>query len=423
QVTQTDTIMGSLHYLAPEIARGEKATAQSDIYALGIVFYELLRGEVPFNGESPVNIALKHMRDEIPSVRSFNPSIPQSVENIIIKATAKNIHDRYQKASQMFDDLNTCLARENEEKLVFDYQEDELNATIVAQEKEFFTQAMPTPKMVEEEVEVKKDNKKKIGIIAGVVVGALLLCVAVYFLLLKPSDTFSMPGVENMTQAEAISYIESKGLKVSEIVHQELSDTVDEGKVISTDPLQGTAVKKNDVITLTISSGKYIIIENFVGQTYSDVESKLFKLGFDVKKEEVNSEVEKGKIIEQSLDVGKKVDPNATNKTITFKVSKGYSQTVPNVLGVGIEEAKTLLAKADFVVTLKVLPAPTSADVIKTMKINVVQSQSLKAFTVVDKKGTEIVLEYYDKKPELPVTTPDPVTPDTGGTNTTTPNN
>ena len=75
--------MGSLHYLAPEIARGEKATSQSDIYALGIVFYELLRGEVPFNGESPVNIALKHMRDDIPSVRTFNLSIPQSVENII----------------------------------------------------------------------------------------------------------------------------------------------------------------------------------------------------------------------------------------------------------------------------------------------------------------------------------------------------
>ncbi|MEG0366617.1 MAG: protein kinase, partial [Coprobacillus sp.] len=165
QVTQTDTIMGSLHYLAPEIARGEKATSQSDIYALGIVFYELLRGEVPFNGESPVNIALKHMRDEIPSVRTFNPSIPQSVENIIIKATAKNVNDRYQRANQMYDDLNTCLSKKDEEKLVFDYQEDELNATIVAQEKEFFTQAMPTPKVVEEEeAENKQSNKKKIAI-------------------------------------------------------------------------------------------------------------------------------------------------------------------------------------------------------------------------------------------------------------------
>lgn len=116
-MTQTDTIMGSLHYLAPEIARGEKATPQSDIYALGVVFYELLRGDVPFNGESPVNIALKHMRDEIPSVREYNPAIPQSVENIIIKATAKNTNNRYQCADDMLDDLETCLERLDEPKL------------------------------------------------------------------------------------------------------------------------------------------------------------------------------------------------------------------------------------------------------------------------------------------------------------------
>lgn len=137
QVTQTDTIMGSLHYLAPEIARGEKATVQSDIYALGIVFYELLRGEVPFNGESPVNIALKHMRDEIPSIREFNSSIPQSVENIIIKSTAKNIHDRYATAQEMYDDLMTCLSKENEEKIEFHYQEEKESATIIADDKSF----------------------------------------------------------------------------------------------------------------------------------------------------------------------------------------------------------------------------------------------------------------------------------------------
>ena len=138
QVTQTDVIMGSLHYLAPEIARGEKATVQSDIYALGIAFYELLRGEVPFNGESPVNIALKHMQDDLPSLLEFNPSIPQSVENIIIKATAKNLNDRYHNATEMLDDLNTCLDRLNEEKLVFSY-DNEPEPTIVLDSREVFS--------------------------------------------------------------------------------------------------------------------------------------------------------------------------------------------------------------------------------------------------------------------------------------------
>ena len=138
QVTQTDVIMGSLHYLAPELARGEKATAQSDVYALGIVFYELLRGEVPFNGESPVNIALKHMQEDLPSLLDFNPSIPQSVENIVIKATAKNLNDRYQSAAEMLDDINTCLDRPNEEKLVFSYDSDD-EPTIVVDPRTAFS--------------------------------------------------------------------------------------------------------------------------------------------------------------------------------------------------------------------------------------------------------------------------------------------
>ena len=186
QVTQTDTIMGSLHYLAPEIARGEKATPQSDIYALGVVFYELLRGDVPFNGESPVNIALKHMRDEIPSVRAYNPAIPQSVENIIIKATAKNINNRYQCADDMLDDLDTCLERLDEEKLTFDQVN--TDPTIIASDSQFFTKTAPIdPEITQTEIEEIKpqdekkkepmDKKKKIAI--GAAIGAVIVCLAI----------------------------------------------------------------------------------------------------------------------------------------------------------------------------------------------------------------------------------------------------
>ena len=422
QVTQTDTIMGSLHYLAPEIARGEKATAQSDIYALGIVFYELLRGEVPFNGESPVNIALKHMRDDIPSVRAFNPSIPQSVENVIIKATAKNTRDRYQNAKEMLDDLITCLSRENEEKIEF-HLEDNDSATIVADDKDFFTQTQVQPTLIEEEAPQKKDiDKKKIAIISGCVAGAIAIFVLIYFIFLRPASTMTMRNLSGYTKEEAIAYLEKEGFVVDDLMKQQVSDNVPEGRVISTDPAAGTAVKKGDKIVLTISSGQYIVIDNYVGKDYQAVESDLKDLGFTVTIEEEVNDAEKGKIIKQSLAEGEKIDPTEKTKRITLTVSKGYSKEVPNVLGEDIQKAKSILEKADFVVNLKVKAAPTTAEEINAMKINVVLSQDIPAFTTVTKKGQTITLEYYDKKPELPTTPTEPTTPTTPNNGTDTPN-
>ena len=428
QVTQTDTIMGSLHYLAPEIARGEKASAQSDLYALGIVFYELLRGEVPFNGESPVNIALKHMRDEIPSVRSFNPSIPQSVENIIMKATAKNIKDRYLNASDMLDDLNHCLEAEhmNDEKITFDYQEDEDLATIVADDKDFFTQTH-THLPIEEEKEEKpssRSHKKMVMIITASVVAVLVILIALYFFVMKPSQSFEMPDVLNLNEKEAITLLEQKELKVANNITYELSDDIEEGKVISSDPVARTQVKKGDEVSLVVSSGQYIVIEDYVGKNYDSVVSQLKDLGFDVKKEEKIDEQSKGTILEQSLDAGEKIDPNSDNKSITLTVSQGYSAVVPNVYGQDIQKAKSILEEAGFVVELNVLEPPTSVEEIKTMKINVVERQSIDAFTTVYKKGEKITLDYYNTKPEIPETPAEntPTTPETNTPATSQPN-
>ena len=125
QLTQTNSVMGSVHYLPPEQASGKGATIKSDIYSMGILFYELLTGKLPFKGDNAVEIALKHMKNDIPSVREINDSIPQSVENIILKATAKNPKNRYESAAEMHDDLLTCLNEDrlNEKKYVFMYPE------------------------------------------------------------------------------------------------------------------------------------------------------------------------------------------------------------------------------------------------------------------------------------------------------------
>lgn len=423
QVTQTDTIMGSLHYLAPEIARGEKATPQSDIYALGVVFYELLRGDVPFNGESPVNIALKHMRDEIPSVRAYNPAIPQSVENIIIKATAKNINNRYQCADDMLDDLDTCLERLDEEKLTFDQVN--TDPTIIASDSQFFTKTAPIdPETTQTEIEEIKpqdekkkepmDKKKKIAI--GAAIAAVIVCLAIVagFFLIGGNKDGMMMDLVGKTEKEATALLIDKGYKVSDDVNYELSDKYEKGLVVATDPEAGHAINKGDTVTLTLSKGKYIIMEDYTGVSYDAAYKKLTKLGYKVKKyEKSDDEYKAGIVIGQSISEGEKQDPNEKGKIITLTVSKGVTITVPSLYGQDINAAKSTLESQGFTnVKLSVLPSPADSATINSMSVNTVVKQSVAPYTQVTSKGTEIILYYYDKKPTPPTTPSQPDLPE-----------
>lgn len=423
QVTQTDTIMGSLHYLAPEIARGEKATPQSDIYALGVLFYELLRGDVPFNGESPVNIALKHMRDEIPSVRAYNPAIPQSVENIIIKATAKNTNNRYQCADDMLDDLDTCLERLAEEKLTFDQVN--TDPTIIASDSQFFTKTAPIdPETTQTEIEEIKpqdekkkepmDKKKKIAI--GAAIGAVIVCLAIVagFFLLGGNRDGMMMDLVGKTEKEATALLIDKGYKVSDNVNYELSDKYEKGLVVATDPEAGHAIDKGDTVTLTLSKGKYIIMEDYTGVSYDTAYKKLTKLGYKVKKyEKSDDEYKAGIVIGQSISEGEKQDPNEKGKIITLTVSKGVTITVPSLYGQDINAAKSTLESQGFTnVKLSVLPSPTDSATINSMSVNTVVKQSVAPYTQVTSKGTEIILYYYDKKPTPPTPPSQPDLPE-----------
>lgn len=423
QVTQTDTIMGSLHYLAPEIARGEKATPQSDIYALGVLFYELLRGDVPFNGESPVNIALKHMRDEIPSVRAYNPAIPQSVENIIIKATAKNTNNRYQCADDMLDDLDTCLERLAEEKLTFDQVN--TDPTIIASDSQFFTKTAPIdPETTQTEIEEIKpqdekkkepmDKKKKIAI--GAAIGAVIVCLAIVagFFLLGGNKDGMMMDLVGKTEKEATALLIDKGYKVSDNVNYELSDKYEKGLVVATDPEAGHAINKGDTVTLTLSKGKYTIMEDYTGVSYDTAYKKLTKLGYKVKKyEKSDDEYKAGIVIGQSISEGEKQDPNEKGKIITLTVSKGVTITVPSLYGQDINAAKSTLESQGFTnVKLSVLPSPTDSATINSMSVNTVVKQSVAPYTQVTSKGTEIILYYYDKKPTPPTPPSQPDLPE-----------
>lgn len=428
-VTKADTIMGSLHYLAPEIARGEKASVQSDIYSLGIMFYELLTGQVPFNGESPVNIALKHMREDIPSVRENNPTIFQSVENIIIKATAKNVENRYESAKDMLEDLTTALSRQDEEKIVFESIDED--TTIVMGSEEFFKSSdteeieeidEPLEKKAENKGSIKKKKLKMYGYIGMSV--AVVVILALWFVMANPFEkkevTVEIPKVAGLTVEQAKKNLELLNLTVSDIISYVPSDEYDKDKVVSVTPNEGKEVKEKSEVRLTVSTGKYILIENYVGMKKEDAKVKLDNAGLVVSFIEVNSDEPAGTVIYQSISEGQKIAPTAANKTITLQVSIGLEIKLSNYIGLDIETAKADLETLGFKVTLEKLTPPTSIYEIETMKLNRVEEQSIEPTTIFHKKGESITLYYYDKKPEIPKEEPEepekPTTPDTPST-------
>ena len=406
QVTRNDVIMGSLHYLAPELCRGEKATAQSDIYALGIVLYELLRGDVPFSSDTPVNIALKHMQEEIPSIREFNPTIPQSIENIIAKATAKNLADRYLTTDDLLRDLSDCLKNPDQPKIDFAKPKLDDQATIIAPAHHVTKEKQaPVNAKVEPESKLKSllrlpwDRKKKI--IATVAGGFCLVVLLLLIVLFNQGPkTYVMPDLSGKTIQEAQDVIESYGGKVSVEYQYQLTDDIDENLVVSTDPLANATVKTDVEVVLTLSSGKYIIVGDYVGSDIDDIMAALDENGTPYEIEEVNSTDPEGQVIEQSLDEGTKIDPNGTD-VLKLTVSAGWSQTVPNLISMNIDDAKAQLLELQFTnVVLKALSGDdlTNAQ-IDAIVVDTVVSQSISVGTAVTDPDTTITLEYYDVKP------------------------
>lgn len=396
QVTQTDVIMGSLHYLAPELARGEKATNQSDIYALGIVLYELLRGEVPFNGESPVNIALKHMQEELPSIREFNPSIPQSVENIIIRATAKNLKDRYQNVQDMLNDITNCMQRE-ESKVVFAYDAN-TDPTIVLDPRKMHTRQVEG---LENDIAEEQRREKpkgfmdklmalpiaaKIGIGVGAVVVIGLL---VYFLLFGggKKDVNLMPDLSGKTIEEAEEILKKDNYKVTldtDDIKEEFSEKYEKDQIISTDPESGSSIKENDIIKLVVSKGKYIIMDNYVDMKIEDAKKKLENdLDFKVKVEYEASDKDKGTVIKQSIKEKTKVEPTDEGRVVTLTVSSGKPIVLDDYEGMPYDEAYKQLSKLGFDVT--------KSEVEGDGQPGIVLSQSKKAGTEINPDGDKTI--------------------------------
>lgn len=319
QLTQTNSVMGSVHYLPPEQASGKGSTIRSDIYSLGILMFEMLTGRVPFRGDSAVEIALKHMKEPLPSVRELNPVVPQSVENIILKAAAKNPKNRYHDVRDMADDIKTCLDedRENEERITFKYPETDFSdtrANTLKETKKSTAKKEPEIKQITEDEKIEKDNKKRLAILFSIigVLAAAFILVIIVFPKLSSSKDIEVPDVSGMEISKAEKMLKKEGFKVDS--KKKASDDVDENLVIETDPAKNRYAKKGTTITIYYSSGtSKTKVEDYTGQNAYEVKAKLELLGIKVTIEE--KEVEdsssytnkKQLVIDQSVKQGEKL--------------------------------------------------------------------------------------------------------------------
>jgi eukaryotic-like serine/threonine-protein kinase len=330
-ITQTNSVLGSVHYLSPEQARGGMATSKSDLYSLGIVMFELLTGRVPFSGESAVSIALKHLQTETPSPKRWNQSIPQSIENIILKATAKDPFYRYTSAEEMEEDILTALDPEriNEPKFMIPQDGEEITKAIPIITDQHFSHKDDTivrkpesnNQIDKDKQKPKKRNKVAIFIITTflILVAAGIAAVTIIPPLLLPKDVV-VPDVMNLPYDEAEEILKGAGFKIGEPIKQ-IHEEIEEGYVIRTNPSANETVKEGQTVTIYESSGKEREeFEDYIGKIYDDILLVLDDYK-SVTPNYIYDESEPGTILDQSVSKGELVIPSETE--VVFDVSQG----------------------------------------------------------------------------------------------------
>lgn len=380
--TITDKAIGSVHYISPEQAKGDETDAQADIYSTGVIMFEMLTGQLPFEAESAVSVAIKQISDKPTLPSTLNPEIPEGLEEIILKAMQKDTSGRYRTASEMLHDI----------------EEFKKNPSISFQYK-YFVDSDPT-KYIETIADVRerngikqvKEEKNKVngivvlaGIAAAFLLAAMVLVGVLVFSGGGSGKMVKVPNVTGMTYDEAIAqYPDYK----FEIEQQLSNDNVEEGRIISQLPKEnGKFNPKKTSIRLTVSAGvKMVIIDDVISMEGSIAESKLTKSGLIVKKETVTSDsVPENYVVKIEPGVGTEVEPGST---VTIYISSGAKEsdkvTVPNVVGTNLKGASILFDRDN----LKI--GKTTEQESTTYPAGFIISQSPASGTV--KKGTAINL-------------------------------
>jgi len=421
-LTQTNSMLGSVHYLSPEQARGSKATVQSDIYAMGIIFYEMLTGHIPYDGDSAVTIALQHFQKPLPSVIDENPSVPQALENVVIKATAKKLTDRYQSVAEMYVDLSSSLSynRRNEPKLVFNDTTKADTKTLPKVSQSTLTSipkvqtqspkpqaAKPSQQVLEDNYASKPVKKRKFRVRYMILLASIVLVAAsLIWILSRTPATIAIPNVAGQTVAEAKETLKKANFEIGE-EKSEASEKVEEGRIIRTDPDAGTGRKEGSKINLVVSSGKQSFqLSNYIGRKSTDViaELKQKKVPENLIKieEEESSESEAGTVLRQSPAAGTTYDLSKAS-TITLTVAKKVtSVAMPSYTGSSLEFTKNNLVQIVGIkeANIEVVEVSTAPD--GTAEGTVVE-QSPKAGEKVDLTKTRVKISIY--KPKTPPST------------------
>ena len=341
QITSDDSVLGSVHYLAPEVAKGEVASMQSDIYSIGIVFYELLTGNLPFNGERAVQVVLNSIKKPMPSVRKFDQRIPQSIENIILKATAKNRKNRYNNVAEMLKDLEECLniKHVNDTRIEFDYDDN-----LAVKQK-------PEKQNKNSNKNIKNKLRNVSTALIGTVVAICLIVVMAVFLYMggfigSHNKIVTVPDILNQRVLEASDVLDETGLILDlNSIQREMTDDVEAGLIIRVEPEIGTEIERGSTIKVVVSDGIYSKMENFIGKNIDDVKTYLMKYpNIRVIGKAVADEAEPGTIIEQEgLEPDAKFNPDY-NQTITFTYSEYISIILPfDLVGMDVNAASSFL--------------------------------------------------------------------------------
>ncbi|MBK4208277.1 Stk1 family PASTA domain-containing Ser/Thr kinase [Bacillus licheniformis] len=339
-ITHTNSVLGSVHYLSPEQARGGLSTKKSDIYSLGIVLFELLTARMPFEGESAVSIALKHLQSETPSVKRWNPAVPQSIENVVLKAMAKDPFHRYEAAEEMENDLKTAFDpdRLNEKRFTIPSDDEMTKAVPIiknlpengssSQSGGGEEEAAPLSKK-EKKKQAKANKKKKrkkwpliLLTVFFVLAASAVLALTVFPSLFIPKDV-AVPDVAGLEYEEAVIKLEDEGFEVDPNAEDIADDKIEEGLIVKTDPAAGDIVKEGSTVKLYKSSGKdKTEVDDVVGQKVDAAKKLLEQKGFkNIKTEEVHDEEEAGTIIEQDPAAGTEIV--AADDEVKLTVSLG----------------------------------------------------------------------------------------------------